>query len=171
MDVPHFVHIRREPHTSQRAVMPIGSGWKYSPPATHAIPVAGDYEFTSVLVGTFSRDGTALTVWHFSVPTTSTVWTHTDVDTFGANTPNQFFRYIQSPIRQKYEHQHPMARTCCWGPILLYSWRTHRPVLRTPRLQTFSRRSRAERPVPVMGRTRSVGILQMAAADRGSDWV
>jgi hypothetical protein len=99
MDVPHFVHIRREPHTSQRAVMPIGSGWKYSPPATHAIPVAGDYEFTSVLVGTFSRDGTALTVWHFSVPTTSTVWTHTDVDTFGANTPNQFFRYIQSPIR------------------------------------------------------------------------
>ena len=36
-----------------------------SPPTAHAIPVAGDYVFTSGLTGTFTSTGTSLSAWNF----------------------------------------------------------------------------------------------------------
>lgn len=46
-----------------------------APPTAHAIPVAGDYEFTSGLVGTFTSDGNQLTAWDFHTPfDASTQW-------------------------------------------------------------------------------------------------
>ena len=38
------------------------------PPPSHAIPVAGNYEFTSGLTGTFTSNGTQLTSWSFTDP-------------------------------------------------------------------------------------------------------
>ena len=49
-----------------------------APPAAHAIPVAGDYEFTSGLTGTFTSDGNSLTAWSFRDPLTSVLWRNND---------------------------------------------------------------------------------------------
>ena len=49
-----------------------------APPAAHAIPVAGDYEFTSGLTGTFTSDGNSLTAWSFHDPVTSVLWRDND---------------------------------------------------------------------------------------------
>lgn len=40
----------------------------FSPLGTHAIPVAGNYQFTNGLTGTFISDGTKLTAWNIHVP-------------------------------------------------------------------------------------------------------
>lgn len=37
-------------------------------PSAHAIPIAGDYTFTSGLVGTFTSNGNELTAWHITDP-------------------------------------------------------------------------------------------------------
>jgi PEP-CTERM motif len=50
-----------------------------SPPTAHAIPIAGDYVFTSGLTGTFTSDGTSLTTWSFNLVSTPVVWTDSDV--------------------------------------------------------------------------------------------
>lgn len=49
-----------------------------TPATSHAIPVAGDYTFTSGVTGTFTSNGNALTVWSFSVPSTIVLWTDSD---------------------------------------------------------------------------------------------
>lgn len=38
----------------------------FTPPTAHAIPVAGDYVFTSGLTGSFTSDGSRLTDWDFT---------------------------------------------------------------------------------------------------------
>ena len=52
----------------------------FSPPAAHAIPVVGDYEFTHFLTGTFTSDGNTLTAWDITAvsPQFSGHWTSTD---------------------------------------------------------------------------------------------
>ena len=51
--------------TSLMAVSAVSALLTLTAPAAHAIPVAGDYEFTSGLVGTFTSDGNQLTAWDF----------------------------------------------------------------------------------------------------------
>jgi len=48
-----------------------------APAPAHAIPVAGDYEFTSGLTGNFTSDGSQLTSWNFSDPVGSMIWSNT----------------------------------------------------------------------------------------------
>lgn len=48
------------------------------PQPAQAIPTAGDYIFTSGLSGTFTSDGSMLTVWHITDPFFR-VWSSSDV--------------------------------------------------------------------------------------------
>ena len=62
-----------------------------TPATSHAIPVAGDYTFTSGFTGTFTSNGNALTVWSFSVPSTIVLWTDSDPSVRPATNGNTIF--------------------------------------------------------------------------------
>ena len=62
-----------------------------TPATSHAIPVAGDYTFTSGFTGTFTSNGNALTVWSFSVPSTIVRWTDSDPSVRPATNGNTIF--------------------------------------------------------------------------------
>lgn len=62
-----------------------------TPATSHAIPVAGDYTFTSGFTGTFTSNGNAVTVWSFSVPSTIVLWTDSDPSVRPATNGNTIF--------------------------------------------------------------------------------
>ena len=69
-------------------------------PAAHAIPVAGDYVFTSGLTGTFTSDSTQLTAWAIQDPLLSTlILSDTapppqNTSAVDSNNSDAFYRYI-----------------------------------------------------------------------------
>lgn len=63
-----------------------------TPTPSHAIPVAGDYIFTSGLTGTFTSTGTALSDWSISHPILGTL-TPSTPSMFGLNDEREFASY------------------------------------------------------------------------------
>lgn len=62
-----------------------------SPTVSPAIPVAGDYEFTNGLVGTFTSDGQHLTEWDFQVAGSTVTWTPSNsIQTVTSNNSDAF---------------------------------------------------------------------------------
>lgn len=61
------------------------------PATSYAIPVAGDYTFTSGFTGTFMSNGNALTIWSFSVPSTIVLWTDSDPSVRPTTNDNTIF--------------------------------------------------------------------------------
>ena len=47
-----------------------------SPPTAHAIPVSGDYVFTTGITGSFTSNGTKLTAWDFVLDGSAVTWRH-----------------------------------------------------------------------------------------------
>lgn len=91
------------PHCMKR----LSSGWAVllalvfvatviTPAMSHAISLAGDYIFTSVFTGTFTSDGSALTVWSFSVPSTVVHWTDSQFFIINANDSTTFSAATQA---------------------------------------------------------------------------
>lgn len=62
-----------------------------TPATSHAIPVAGDYAFTSGFTGTFTSNGNAVTIWSFSVPSTIVLWTDSDPSVRPTTNDNTIF--------------------------------------------------------------------------------
>lgn len=54
--------------TSVTLAFSLGAFLALTPTPAHAIPVQGDYLFTSGLTGTFSSDGSKVTIWDFIDP-------------------------------------------------------------------------------------------------------
>jgi hypothetical protein len=67
-----------------------------SPLTSHAIPIAGNYMFTSGLTGTFTSDGNQLTTWNFTDPLDSILpvtWDSSSPLKFvSSNTPTSFLQ-------------------------------------------------------------------------------
>ena len=62
-----------------------------APTQSYAIPVAGEYAFTSGLSGTFTSDGSKLTAWNILGPLGSTFVT-------GGTVANNFAGFVQGVI-------------------------------------------------------------------------
>ena len=118
-----------------------------SAPSAHAIPIAGDYTFTSGLIGTFTSNGNELTAWDITDPFgVSYVGTSpTDSD---FNEPQIFRDYQLSPF---------YVFTIRWDPNSSVSFQStaltasHTTILDVRRGQAFYEPAPAGVPEPSSG--------------------